>query len=114
MNLLPPEVRATFEQYPIDSQDGRGMQAIVVAKYFFPAGRYTFFATEGEPDGDSDFLFFGYCLSALGEDCDEWGYTRLSELQSVTRGGLGIERDLLFPAATVTVAAAVARQLAST
>lgn len=103
MNLLPPEVRATFEQYPIDSQDGRGMQAIVVVKFFFPAGRYTFFATEGEPDGGSDFLFFGYCLSALGEDCDEWGYTRLSELQSVERDGLTIERDLHFPAATRTV-----------
>jgi hypothetical protein len=104
MNLLPPEVRATFAQYPIDSQDGRGMQAIVVAKYFFPAGRYTLFVTEGEPEGEDDFLFFGYCLSALGEDCDEWVYTRLSELQSVERDGLTIERDLLFPAATRTVA----------
>jgi DUF2958 family protein len=104
MNLLPPEVRTTFAQYPIDSQDGCGMQAIVVAKYFFPAGRYTLFVTEGEPEGEDDFLFFGYCLSALGEDCDEWGYARLSELQSVERDGLTIERDLLFPAATRTVA----------
>jgi hypothetical protein len=26
---------------------------------------------------------FGYCVSALGEDCDEWGYTMLSELQNL-------------------------------
>lgn len=109
MNLLPPEVRATFAHYPIGSQDGQGMQAIVVAKYFFPAGRYTLFVTEGEADGDDDFLFFGYCLSALGEDCDEWGYTRLSELTGVERGGLTIERDVVFPAATLTVASALAR-----
>ncbi|HYK05158.1 MAG TPA: DUF2958 domain-containing protein [Thermoanaerobaculia bacterium] len=113
MNLLPPEVRAPFAHYPIGSQDGRGMQAIVVAKFFFPSGRYTLFVTEGEPEGDDDFLFFGYCLSALGEDCDEWGYTRLTELQSVERDGLTIERDLYFPAATKTVAGALKSHLSS-
>jgi hypothetical protein len=62
---------------------------------------------KGEPE-DDDFVFFGYYLSALGEDCDEWGYARLSELQSVERGGLTIERDLHFPIATRTVADALA------
>lgn len=107
MDLLPPEVRAIFTSYQIGSQDGRGMQAVVIVKFFFPAGRYTFFVTEGEPE-DDDFVFFGYCLSALGEDCDEWGYTRLSELQSGERGGLTLERDLHFPIATRTVADALA------
>ena len=109
MDLLPPEVRAAFASYPIGSQDGRGMQALIVAKFFFPVGRYTLFVTEGEAEGEDDFLFFGYCLSALGEDCDEWGYTRLTELQSVAHRGLTIERDLFFPVARRTVADALAR-----
>ena len=72
-------------------------------KFFFPAGRYTFYATEGEPQGD-EFLFFGYCISPLGADCDEWGYVTLSELRSVKVHGLTMERDLHFPIAERTVA----------
>jgi hypothetical protein len=68
-------------------------------KFFFPAGRYTFYATEGEEQGD-DILFFGYCVSPLGPDCDEWGYTALSELQSVHVRGLSMERDICVPIGT--------------
>ncbi|MEO6324958.1 MAG: DUF2958 domain-containing protein [Thermoanaerobaculia bacterium] len=99
MQLLTNELRAAFEKFPLHSQEGKLDAATVVVKYFDPCGRYTFFATEGQPDGD-DFLLFGYCVSPLGEDCDEWGYTALSELQSVKgRFGLGIERDLSLPVA---------------
>jgi hypothetical protein len=90
MDLLPHNVRAALERFPLGSQDGRGMDALVVVKYFFPAGRYTLYVTEAEFDGD-DAQMFGYCLSPFGEDCDEWGYAMLSELQSVERGGLTIE-----------------------
>ena len=42
-------------------------------------------------------LFFGY-VSIHGDFCDEWGYFRLSELESVKCPpfGMGIERDLYF------------------
>ena len=102
MDLLPSHTRAEFALYPIGSQEGRGDNALVIVKFFFPAGRYTFYATEGEPQG-SDFLFFGYCVSPLGADCDEWGYVTLSELQSVKAHGLTMERDLHFPIAGRTV-----------
>jgi hypothetical protein len=93
MQLLTQELRTIFQRtYPLGSQDGKGDAAKVVAKFFFPAGRYTLFVTEGGPEGN-DFLFFGYCLSALGEDCDEWGYSSLSELESVFVAGLRMERD---------------------
>jgi hypothetical protein len=58
--------------------------------------------TEAEPRG-KDFLFFGFCVSPLGPDCDGWGYASLTELLSVRVRGLTIERDLHLPFATRTV-----------
>ena len=104
MLLLTASLAAAFRRFPIDSQDGKGEDAIVIGKFFDPAGRYTFYATEGgpilddgvpvlTPSGTPDWEFFGFCVSPLGPDCDEWGLITLAELQSV-RGprGLGIER----------------------
>ena len=84
MDLLPPHVRAALACYPLGSQEGRGDEALVVVKYFFPAGRYTLYVTEAEFDGD-DAQLFGYCLSPFGEDSDEWGYASLAELRPSTR-----------------------------
>lgn len=62
-----------------------------VVKFFDPTGRGTWYGCEF----DGSDLFFGYCRSPLGSDCDEWGYFSLAELASVRgRFGLGIERDL--------------------
>jgi hypothetical protein len=108
MDLYPSAVRAALARFPFGSQECLGDQAKVIVKYFFPAGRYTFYVTEGEREG-SDVRIFGYCVSALGEDCDEWGYTMLSELRSVRVRGLTMELDLHFPIATRTVADALAR-----
>lgn len=102
MDLLPPAVRAVIAHYPIGSQEQLGDRARVIVKFFFPAGRYTFLVTEGQPE-DDDYLFFGYCVSPLGPDCDEWGYAVLSELSSVSVRGLTIERDIHLPVASRTV-----------
>jgi hypothetical protein len=117
MDLLPAELRSAIEStYPLGSQEGLGDRAKVLVKFFFPAGRYTFFVTEGtvtfaaedDPPGD-DFLFFGFGLSPFGPDCDEWGYTTLSELASVNHRGLRIERDLHLGFATRSVGELLAR-----
>ena len=108
MDLLSSEVRAALARFPIGAQDGRGLDAVVVVKYFFPAGRYTFYVTEGRRKG-KNWLFFGYCISMFDESCDEWGYNTLTELLSVHVGGLTIERDLHFPIATRTVREALRR-----
>jgi hypothetical protein len=102
MQLITPEVSAALKQFPLGSQDGLRDNAKVLVKFFFPAGRYTFLVTEAEPRG-KDVLFFGFCVSPLGEDCDEWGYTSLTELLSVRVRGLTIERDCCVPIATRTV-----------
>ena len=66
----------------------------VVAKFFDPTGRYTFYMLEYDPEKR---LAFGWCVSPLGSDYDELGYTSIDELEGV-RGafGLGIERDMYF------------------
>lgn len=103
MNLLTAELRSALARFPLGSQEGLGDRARVLVKFFFPAGLYTFFVTEAERR-EEDTLFFGFCLSPFGEDSDEWGYTSLSELQSVRIRGLTMERDLHLPFATHTVA----------
>lgn len=111
MDLLPHAVRAAFARFPLGSQDGRGMDALVVVKYFFPAGRYTLYVTEAVLDGD-DAQLFGYCLSPFGKASDEWGYASLADLRSLRIRGLTIERDLHFPIATRSVATALKRTCA--
>lgn len=102
MDLYPSVVRAALARYPLGSQERLGDQAKIIVKYFFPAGRYTFYVTEGEKDG-TDVRLFGYCVSALGEDCDERGYASLAELRDIRVRGLTIERDLHLPIGERTV-----------
>ena len=70
---------------------------IVHAKFFTPDSNWTWFVTEGSPEGD-DFIFFGYVCGFE----EEWGYFSLNELESV-RGPLhlSIERDLFFRPAPI-------------
>ncbi len=96
MMLLTKENRAALP--PLYSQDGLGLDAIAYVK-FFGAGRWTFYATEY----DGQDTFFGYCVSALGADCDELAYLSLAELEAmrfpIHRGGPAIlpaERDRYF------------------
>jgi hypothetical protein len=74
----------------------------VPLKFFDPCGRYTFYVLEW----DGEDTFFGYVVSPLGEDCDEFGYASLAEIAAVrNRLGLGIERDKLWDPKTLLVKA---------
>lgn len=90
MKLLTKKLEDRFKE--VGSQDGKGDEAIVIAKFFNPTGAGTWLATEYEP---INRIFFGY-VSIFGESgMDEWGYFSLDELQEFRgRFGLGIERDL--------------------
>jgi hypothetical protein len=89
MQLLTEELRASLP--PLYAQDGN-KNPVVHAKFFTPDSNWTWFITEGGPEGD-DYIFFGY---VIGHE-EEWGYSALSDLESV-RGALKlpIERDLYF------------------
>ena len=89
MELLTEELRKRLP--PLYSQEAEE-NPVVHAKFFTPDANWTWWATEGSPEGD-DYRFFGYVQGLA----DEWGYFMLSELASVAGPfGLPIERDLHF------------------
>ena len=91
MNLLTKEIIEKFKEYPLYSQDGKGMDSVVLVKYFNPCGASTWLITEAEKQPGGAWLLFGYCHI----HCWEWGYVILSELQNLKLPfGLTIERDL--------------------
>lgn len=79
--LLTAEIRKALPA--IGTTDGQGMDAIAHLKLFCPYGRMTLYVTEF----DGDDQFYGYMVSPLGPDCDEWGYSSYQELAEMNRGG---------------------------
>jgi Protein of unknown function (DUF2958). len=62
-----------------------------IAKFFNPAGRQTWYATEYDKETN---ICFGY---VTGMDFDEWRTFSIEELESLKLPyGLKIERDLFF------------------
>ena len=89
MKLLTKKIRAKLP--PLRAQENAA-DPIAHVKFFTPDSSWTWYATEGEAQGN-DFLFFGYVIGVEAE----WGMFTLSELESV-RGlwGLPVERDRWF------------------
>jgi len=87
--LLPDELRKSL---PALYSQENVKDPIVHIKFFTPDSSWTWYVTEGSPEGD-DFIFFGYVVGFE----KEWGHFTLSELTSA-RGpsGMKIERDLYF------------------
>ena len=73
MKLLTKVIISKFEKHHFHSQDGKGMDAEVLVKYFNPCGTGTWLITEAEREGD-DWRLFGYCHIYEWE----WGYLMLS------------------------------------
>jgi hypothetical protein len=88
--LLTKAIEKTIP--PLYSQE-KVADPIVRVKFFSPYSSWTWYATEGQRDGD-DFRFFGL---VDGHEV-EWGYFMLSELESVEQNVYGymlpaVERD---------------------
>ncbi len=77
MKLMTKALEKRFAQ--VGSQEDV-KDPLVIAKFFYPAGRGTWYATEYDPKRR---LFFGY-VSIFGDHCDEWGTFSLDELESFT------------------------------
>ena len=91
MKLLTKAIENKLERTPIYTNEGKGMDAPVIVKYFNPCGSGTWLITEGEKQADGDWLLFGYCHIHEWE----WGYVMLSDLAKLRLPfGLTIERDL--------------------
>ena len=82
--LRTQEVERLLHKYPLYSQDGKDAEALVLCKFFI--GSATWYIMEGSEEG-GDFTLFG--LTCMGQDA-EFGYTSLSELESIA-----IETDIM-------------------
>ena len=93
MKLITKQIENRLAKYPIYSQDGKGVNAVIHCKFFNPCGAGTWYVLEAQKEENGDYTFFG--IVDLYER--EYGYFTLSQLQSVrNRFGLGIERDRYF------------------
>lgn len=91
MKLLTKDLLKIFKK--IGSQDWINEDPIVICKFFNPTWAWTWYATEFN---ENEWIFYGY-VSIFWDNCDEWWYFTLSELESFKwRFWLGIERDLFF------------------
>ena len=104
MKLMTKELEKMLEKYPLYSQDGKGKdETMVIAKFFFPMGNWTWYVTEGSKIEDGfgekgDWQFFGYVVGEF----PEFGYFTLSELEAVNVRGLKVERDMYFKPCKLT------------
>lgn len=89
MELLPPEIR---RELPKLHDQEKTDDPLVYIKFFFPAGNWTWFVTEGEAVEADDFLFYGYVIGLERE----WGYFTLRQLEEINVQFLTVERDLYF------------------
>ena len=105
MKLLTKELEKKFEKYPLYSQDGKGLDAEVIAKFYNPYGHGTWLITEGDKQEDGDYLMFGYVQLSNPHDA-EFGYVTLKQLESIEikakLNGIpftigSIERDIHLP-----------------
>ncbi len=93
MKLITKQIENRLAKYPLYSQDGKGLKAKIICKFFNPCGAGTWYVLEAEKLPNGDYRFFG--IVDLFER--EYGYFLLSQLKSVrNRFGLGIERDMYF------------------
>ena len=98
MKLMTKAIKAKFER--VGTQEG-ATDPLAILKLFDPCGRWTYYATEYNAE---DRVLWGYCVSAHGPDCDEWGYSDLEEIEATkNRLGLHMERDLYFRPCPVSV-----------
>ena len=75
---------------------------LVIAKFFNPCGGQTWLATDYDSE---DRLFYGYVSLFNTEHENESGYFSVDELEAIRTKpfGLGIERDLYFEPAPLSV-----------
>lgn len=93
MKLMTKELEAKFPRL-YANENKKPEEVKIVAKFFFPGGPATWYATEYDPETRN---FFGF--ADLGDpDCAELGYFSLDELESFRskQFRIGIERDRYF------------------
>jgi len=92
VKIITKEINAQLLANHALAREGNGADIKPPLKLFLPWGACTWLISERDPE-ELDLLF-GLCDMGFGTP--ELGTVSLSELQSVTRCGLGLERDRYF------------------
>lgn len=108
--LMTKAIETLIEKHPIYSQDGKGGDAKILAKFFF--GNMTWYVLEGRKiEINGDYEFFGIVRNDAYEEA-EYGYFNLSQLMSVKFWGVPcVERDRYFESCKVKDCDELARML---
>ena len=95
--LMTKEIEKLIAKYPYLSQDGKGLDAKVLVKYFLPIGSATWYITEGEKTENGDYILYGWCNLGYGY---EFGSVSLRELENLKVKFLysyvQVERDIMI------------------
>lgn len=75
--LITPQIIKALKNYPLYSQEGKGIEAICVA--VFQIGRIKWYILEGQYEGDDFILFAVVC----GMCETEYGYVSANELEKI-------------------------------
>jgi len=89
MELLTKELKEKFKK--IWSQDWKGEEAIVIAKFFTPYNQWTWLATEYDPKSKTFFWL-------VKGEVEEYGYFSLKEFEEINKRSEIplIERDIYW------------------
>ena len=79
--LITPQIIKALKNYPLYSQEGKGIDAICVA--VFQIGRIKWYILEGQYEGDDFILFAVVC----GMCETEYGYVSANELEKIEIDG---------------------------
>lgn len=67
---------------PLYKTDGQKTKTVLVT-FKHCLSRWAWHIVESERQEDGDILMFGYVESGLGDECSEWGYTLLSQIDEI-------------------------------
>lgn len=88
-------VRAADALPTIDQLVDEGDNALCKVKLFSPGGRWTYYVA-AVTRYDEQTVMTGFCVSAHGPDCDEWGDESLDRVAASRTFNLPPERDLHY------------------
>lgn len=99
MKFITEELKKALLKYPHGSQDQKGWDAIVIAKFFTPYSSWTWYVLEYDAENDDNTFNIMYWLVDWIE-C-EYGSFSLQEMEeTMTKFWChAVERDLYFPIA---------------
>lgn len=92
MELLPKELEETLPKL-YETENTPTTEKTLIIRYISIYSNFEWYLCEFDKDTKTAF---GYVISGLGEDCNEWGYFNLEEMENINKDNLQIIREESF------------------